>query len=359
MFKCEFVVTFVVGVVATACSSAQDGSTTSERTPSTLAQLGSVSQLETAGSAALLTAPDDEYEITPMGKTHKSCIHHVPDGAVIQEHDDGSADVMLNGASIEHDGHCQYASKPDPQAVQRMASAGAKGVSPGYSGWIDWVTANAPTNSYGFNWINEIYGEWQVPSKPGNGYLGQVNYLFNGLDGTTASGGEYGLLQPVLQYGADCCGGGDYWQMIDWYWSTVSAHTYWGNATQVAVGSYVWGSVSTDGGGCYSDGHGCRWDIEYYTNNTWHDMTVFSQVIFKRALAGVLEVYNTTNCGDLPNTTNTTFSYTYAFQPGPNFNNYNQISSPAWAGGTQAGLSPSCGLGFTTQSGPTSAILWY
>src|SRR5215471_6900961 len=109
MFKREFVVTFVVGVVATACSGAEEGSTTSERASSAPTQVGSVAQMGKSWSAATLTAPDDEYVITPSGKVHKSCIHHVPDGAVVQEHDDGTADIMLNGVSLEHHGHCQYA----------------------------------------------------------------------------------------------------------------------------------------------------------------------------------------------------------------------------------------------------------
>jgi hypothetical protein len=54
---------------------------------------------------------------------------------------------------------------------------------------------------------------WRVPPPPATRHR-QTIFLFNGLQN---SGPNYGILQPVLQWGPSAAGGGDYWTVASWY----------------------------------------------------------------------------------------------------------------------------------------------
>ena len=42
----------------------------------------------------------------------------------------------------------------------------------------------------------------------------QTIFLFNGIQNT---GANFGILQPVLQYGSSAAGGGAFWSIASWY----------------------------------------------------------------------------------------------------------------------------------------------
>jgi hypothetical protein len=75
-----------------------------------------------------------------------------------------------------------------------------------------WITFAHWTNDSGAP-LRTFVTEWRVPSPPST-KRGQTLFLFNGLQNR---GRNYGILQPVLQWGRSAAGGGDYWSIASWY----------------------------------------------------------------------------------------------------------------------------------------------
>jgi hypothetical protein len=77
------------------------------------------------------------------------------------------------------------------------------------SGWIAYTYWNNGTGKS----ITSFKTRWVVPPAPVSND-GQLIYLFNGIQNY---GYNYGILQPVLQWGASPAGGGSYWAVASWY----------------------------------------------------------------------------------------------------------------------------------------------
>jgi hypothetical protein len=77
------------------------------------------------------------------------------------------------------------------------------------SGWIAYTYWNNGTG----NSITSFETTWEVPPPPASD-SGQLIYLFNGIQNY---GSNYGILQPVLQWGTSPAGGGPYWAVASWY----------------------------------------------------------------------------------------------------------------------------------------------
>lgn len=75
-----------------------------------------------------------------------------------------------------------------------------------------WVTYTFWKNDTGAP-LTSFSSTWRVPAPP-KGRHRQTLFLFNGLQN---SGPNYGILQPVLQWGVSAAGGGDYWSVASWY----------------------------------------------------------------------------------------------------------------------------------------------
>ena len=58
-----------------------------------------------------------------------------------------------------------------------------------------------------------VCSTWTVPPAPSTD-SGQTIFLFNGIQNY---GTNYGILQPVLQWGPSAAGGGSYWSIASWY----------------------------------------------------------------------------------------------------------------------------------------------
>ena len=54
---------------------------------------------------------------------------------------------------------------------------------------------------------------WTVPQAPATN-SGEAEFLFNGIQNT---GQDFGILQPVLQWGGSAAGGGNFWSVASWY----------------------------------------------------------------------------------------------------------------------------------------------
>lgn len=85
-----------------------------------------------------------------------------------------------------------------------------------------------PTPDWGEGWIAYAYWEnetgaplssfattWRVPPPAAADHAaGQTVFLFNGIQN---KGQEFGILQPVLQWGPSAAGGGEHWSIASWY----------------------------------------------------------------------------------------------------------------------------------------------
>jgi hypothetical protein len=77
------------------------------------------------------------------------------------------------------------------------------------SGWIAYAFWNNGTGHH----LSSFRTTWEVPSEPTT-KSGQTIFLFNGIQNY---GANFGILQPVLQWGASAAGGGFYWSVASWY----------------------------------------------------------------------------------------------------------------------------------------------
>ncbi len=143
-------------------------------------------------------------------------------------------------------------------------------------------------------------GWWWVPTAPTN-LVGQTIFLFIGEEDYW----ETQIVQPVLQWGASCAGGGNYWSIASWYvWGSgcaASAHT-----SLHAVNSWdeVWGSISLQSNG--------NWQItvaDYTTGYVGGSLTVNANQMYNAFVT--LEAYGVTNCNQYPAVGVTHFFYLY------------------------------------------------
>ncbi len=140
-----------------------------------------------------LLATRDDRALTPAGWLPARLAQQVDDGEALREIDGVIQRVDANGDPID------------------LVSAQALAAEPLdlESGWITFTfwknQGAAPLRSFST--------EWRVPDPPSTRNR-QTIFLFNGLQN---SGPNYGILQPVLQWGRSHAGGGDYWSVASWY----------------------------------------------------------------------------------------------------------------------------------------------
>jgi hypothetical protein len=99
-------------------------------------------------------------------------------------------------------------------ATDVMVDVPMAAVGPGHipalgSGWIAYAYWNNGTGTP----VSSLRTTWQVPPAPAT-EAKQTVFLFNGIQNY---GANYGILQPVLQWGPSAAGGGSYWSVASWY----------------------------------------------------------------------------------------------------------------------------------------------
>jgi acylphosphatase len=138
--------------------------------------------------------PPDEFVLTPGGYRHKSLVHPVQAGVAVNVATDVIR-LMENENVIE----------------EIPASPTAPGTVPALgSGWITYFYWNNGTGTP----VSSFSTMWQVPPPPSVQDSGEVVFLFNGIQNY---GANFGILQPVLQWGVSAAGGGAYWSVASWY----------------------------------------------------------------------------------------------------------------------------------------------
>jgi acylphosphatase len=178
-----------------------------------------------------VAAPED-FVLTPGGYRHKSLVHMVDQGIAL-DFQDGAINLKdMQSNSITD----KVAAKPAPPGT--VPALG--------SGWITYFYWNNGTGTP----VSQFKTMWQVPPPPSVQGSGEVVFLFNGIQNT---GNNFGILQPVLQWGTSAAGGGQYWSVASWY-VTSGGQAFHTNLVPVNTGDSLIGVMTLTGhnGGGFS-----------------------------------------------------------------------------------------------------------
>ena len=139
--------------------------------------------------------------------------------------------------------------------------------------------------------------QWTVPSAPATS-SGQTIFLFNGIQNI---GANYGILQPVLQWGGSAAGGGAYWSVANWY-VTSGGQAFHTNLVQVNSLTVLHGVMTQTGIS----------GATYNYNSTFQGIANTTLPVANIAplhwANETLECYGLTTCSDMPATNNTAMS---------------------------------------------------
>lgn len=161
------------------------------------------------------------------------------------------------------------------------------------SGWIVYGQG-APHTGQG---VAQFSATWTVPPPPTTPRH-QVIFLFNGMQNT---GGDFGILQPVLQWGNNGRFGGSFWMLASWYAITGTV-VHVSKAVQVQPGATVTGVIALSG---HDNG-----ELHYRSVFLDHPETVLniSTPTELRPSFVALEAYALSDCSDYPDVVSTVFS---------------------------------------------------
>lgn len=285
----------------------------------------SAAQARTTLTEAMAQHPD--WVQIPGELIRRDCVHAIPHGATVEVGGDGqiTGDVSLNGELIAH-----YDSCSEEAVVTRpRAKTENLGKDPGTgNGWVEadqWVAPLTATDD-----IDYLSGTWTVPSYPSES--GATVYLFNGIE--PASGAW--ILQPVLQYGPNVAGGGDYWAIASWLVSSTEA--FYSPLEIVNPGNTIFG---------YTEMTAISGSTKYFTVEA-RDKTTGAYSFLNAhvtgqhwtyAYAGVLEAYNVNSCAQFPASGRAQFKGTVVDH---GFPYYDTISYPDWYGVGYGYGGPTC-----------------
>src|SRR5580658_2473168 len=325
--------------------------------------------------------------MTPFGVADDSCVHETPMGAGI---DAQSGDVAVNGKVVDHYGPCAV---PWKLKMPKKTSDNEGPPIPA-TGWYSWSDAQAASISGTVYPYDELYVDWTVPTNPSN-VSGDypIEYMFSGLQNNqslssngTGCGSTMILIQPVLEWGDNTCGGTTpSWQMASWeVWGCTASGS---SCTSCNTAHSPWTSVSASdsiSGEMWQYANNLdAWEIYMYdnTSSAWTYNTLYnissSSPKFESAQMGVFEAYNlppsgnpktcTTiaslaHCSDLSHADSLTFDLVGAYQADPSWNSFyetdaygsNQLS---WGGWVATSPSPSCSW-WNSVTSTTTDITW-
>lgn len=174
------------------------------------------------------------------------------------------------------------------------------------NGWMITTWWNSPT------WLRRLYVDYAVPTAPS--VNGALNYFFSSFESSDPGV----IIQPVLAYGANPAGGGNYWTITSWYVWNNNGNSYHGNAVRVSPDDTIWGAM--EGNTCNSNGSGCHWAIitRDLTTGVQDRIDINSASIYTSVQGGVLESYGAYHCTMLPADGHGVFRNIQVF--GPAFN---------------------------------------
>lgn len=276
-----------------------------------------------AAYAAASASPD--WVKTPDGLQYKSCVHRIPDGGTVDK-----GDIVLASGVRQKVPACKY-----PRLV-RKAPASPATSAPTTNGWMITTWWNSPT------WLRRLYVDYAVPTAPS--VNGALDYFFSSFQSSDPGV----IIQPVLAYGANPAGGGNYWTITSWYVWNNNGNSYHGSAVRVSPGDTIWGAM--EGNTCNANGGGCHWAIRTrdLTTGVEDRIDINSASVYNTVQGGVLESYGAYHCTMLPANGHGVFRNIQVF--GPTFNQLTP-SFYVWQ------PDPECGM-YETFSSTSADILW-
>lgn len=166
-------------------------------------------------------------------------------------------------------------------------------------GWVSFAYWN---NNTGYP-VSGFKTTWTVPAAPTT-QDNQIVYLFNALLNNVQgqhSSSDYGILQPVLQWGETAAGGGPYWAIASWYVASTG-HAYFTPLVPVNPGDTLIGVMELTG---VSDGK-----YSYVSAFEGVDTTtlVIQDISELMWCSETLEAYNIGQCSDYPASNCTAFT---------------------------------------------------
>jgi hypothetical protein len=208
--------------------------------------------------------------LTPGGFRPRSLVHAVVEGEALLVVDsllkklDLSCNAMTDIAEVS----------VAPEEVPALGS-----------GWITYAYWNNGTG----NSITRFTTTWTVPAAP-PALDGQTIFLFNGIQNY---GQNYGILQPVLQWGPSAAGGGAYWAVASWY-VTSGGQAFHTNLVPVNTGDTLVGVMALTG----QSGSLFNYTSEFQgISGTSLPVQNIAELLWCNE---TLEAYNINQCSDYP-----------------------------------------------------------
>jgi hypothetical protein len=128
-----------------------------------------------------------------------------------------------------------------------------------------------------------------VPPAPATS-SGKTIFLFNGIQNT---GTNFGILQPVLQWGSSAAGGGTYWAVASWYVAS-GGQAFHTNLVRVNVGAKLQGIMTQTGSA------GALYDYSSTFKGIANTTLPVTKIAPLHWANETLECYGLTKCSDLP-----------------------------------------------------------
>lgn len=211
----------------------------------------------------------DKLVLTPGGLRPESLVHQVREGEVLRAVEgvvhrvDPARESLFTSSRVE----------------LKHSSTAALG-----SGWI----ADAYWNNGTGNTITSFTTRWTVPPPPAT-RSGQLIYLFNGIQNY---GSNFGILQPVLQWGHSPAGGGPIWGIANWY-VTSGGQAFHTALVEVAPGDLLTGVMTLTG----QSGSGFDYASEFAGIGATLSIQNIAELLWANE---TLEAYGITRCSDYP-----------------------------------------------------------
>jgi hypothetical protein len=272
-----------------------------------------------------------DWAVTPDGLMYKSCVHQVPDGAMI---DTTTDTVTLDDVVIAKYEPCPYKetiqNHDSAQTLAQKLDNDANALIPLADGW--WLSSfySSP------NQITYVSANWTVPPAPVQ--TGATVFLFPSAEPYA----ENAIVQPVLQWGVSQAGGGNYWGIADWYVDS-SGNAYISSLQKTTSGHQLLGTISR------SSGSSSTWNMQISDKTGGISTTLnfnTGMTSWNTAEGGVLEAYNISSCRQLPATTSLAFTNVTVKEGG--------TVAPYWS----SRVDYSTCADSVTATGPTTALHW-
>ncbi len=214
-----------------------------------------------------------ERVLTPGGYRHPSRVHRVEHGHAIAHEPDRARPRLVNLAT-----HQTIELAPVEPAAAVVPALG--------SGWITYAFWNNGTG----HTLTSFATTWVVPDPPSTNH-NQTIFLFNGIQNY---GANFGILQPVLQWGPSAAGGGAFWSIASWY-VTTGGDAFHTNLITVNPGDTLIGVMAKTG----QSGSLFNYSSAFQgINNTTLNVTNIAELLW---LNETLEAYGVQTCSDYPN----------------------------------------------------------